>query len=200
MFGLFLYIISDSLILAFIIYISQNHNDFAILKSLFDMEGKPVFTSAISDQVIEIDLHDLDTDGASFEGRIMRSVNLLAQKVATRHTGFTCQPLRIDSLCFLQKAFHGEILIGKASVNRTWPGLLEVGVKVVSEDFRSLEQKDILTAYFSFAALDNEGQIIDIPAVIPETPEQIQRYLAAERRYRQRLEVSDLDEEVLQNR
>jgi acyl-CoA hydrolase len=146
------------------------------------MEGKTVSASAISDQVIEIYPDDLNQEGTLFEGRVMQMVNSLALSVARRHTESSCVARGINSLRFLKKAAHGDILLCKASVNRSWPAFLEVGVKVVAEDFRSLEQKDILSAYFTFIAIDDEHQPIEIAPVIPETPEELQRFHDAELR------------------
>ncbi len=64
---------------------------------------------------------------------------------------------------------------------------MEIGVKVVAEDFRTLDQKDILSAYFTFVAIDDNHQPVEVIPVIPETPEQIKRFEQAERRRQYRL-------------
>jgi acyl-CoA hydrolase len=148
------------------------------------MDGKTVSDSAINDQAIEIFPDDLNPEGTLLEGRVMQIVNALAASVAKRHTECPCVAMRIDAARFLNPAAHGDILVCKASVNRTWGTSLEVGVKVVAEDFRSLEQKDIFSAYFTFAAVDEDHLPVEIAPVIPETPEEIQRYHEAELRHR----------------
>lgn len=151
------------------------------------MDGKPVSASAIIDQVVEVFPNDLNPHGTLFGGRLMQVVDNLAAIVAKRHSGKVCVTLGIDSVRFLNPARHGDILVCKASVNKTWHTSMEVGVKVIAEDFRTLEQKDILSAYFTFVAIDDELKPIDVIPVIPETPEQLQRYKAAERRRQYRL-------------
>jgi len=64
---------------------------------------------------------------------------------------------------------------------------MEIGVKVIAEDFRTLEHKDILSAYFTFVAVDDDHKPIEIIPVIPETPDQLMRYDEAEARRRYRL-------------
>lgn len=64
---------------------------------------------------------------------------------------------------------------------------MEVGVKVIAEDFRTLEHKDIFSAYFTFVALDDHDKPVEVVPVIPETPEQMARYKAAEMRRQARL-------------
>ncbi|MBU6383531.1 MAG: acyl-CoA thioesterase [Verrucomicrobia bacterium] len=151
------------------------------------MEGKPVSASAIDDQVVEVFPNDLNPHGTLFGGRLMQVVDNLAAIVAKRHSGRVCVTLGIDSVRFLNPARHGDILVCKASVNKTWRTSMEIGVKVIAEDFRTLEQKDILSAYFTFVAMDEENKPIEIVSVIPETSEQHARYKAAEKRRQHRL-------------
>lgn len=151
------------------------------------MEGKPVSASAIVDQVVEVFPNDLNPHGTLFGGKLMQLVDNLAAIVAKRHSGKVCVTLGIDSVRFLNPARHGDILVCKASVNKTWRTSMEIGVKVIAEDFRTLDQKDILSAYFTFVAMDDDLKPIEIIPVIPETPEQFARYKAAEKRRLHRL-------------
>jgi acyl-CoA hydrolase len=84
----------------------------------------------------------------------------------------------------VQIANQGDRITCHAAITRTWPTSLEVGIQMSSEDFRTLEHKEILTAYFSFAAVDDDGTSIEIAPIIPETPEQIRRFHDAEERRR----------------
>jgi acyl-CoA hydrolase len=156
-------------------------------KGLF-MEGKPVSASSIIDQVIEVFPNDLNPHGTLFGGKLMEIADHLAAIVAKRHTGRVCVTLGIDSVRFLNPAKHGDILVCKASVNRTWRTSMEIGLKVIAEDFRTLEQRDILSAYFTFVAIDDELKPIEIIPVIPETPEELARHEQAEVRRRHRLQ------------
>lgn len=151
------------------------------------MEGKPVSASSIIDQVIEVFPNDLNAHGTLFGGRVMQIVDSLAAIVAKRHCGSVCVTLGIDSVRFLNPARRGDILVCMASLNRAWRTSMEVGVKVVAEDFRTLEQKDILSAYFTFVAVDDDHKAVEVIPVIPETPEQFKRYEEAEIRRRSRL-------------
>jgi acyl-CoA hydrolase len=150
-------------------------------------EGKPVSASAIIDQVVEVFPNDLNPHGTLFGGRLMQIVDNLAAIVAKRHSGKVCVTLGIDSVRFLHPARRGDILVCMASVNRTWRTSMEIGVKVIAEDFRNLEQKEILSAYFTFVAIDEEGNPVEVTPVIPETDEQRARFEAAEARRAHRL-------------
>ncbi|HEY4254767.1 MAG TPA: acyl-CoA thioesterase [Chlamydiales bacterium] len=146
------------------------------------MPPKPVSASAIIDQVVEVFPNDLNPHGTLFGGRVMQIVDSLAAIVAKRHSGKVCVTLGIDSVRFLNPARRGDILVCMASVNKTWRTSMEVGVKVVAEDFRTLERRDILSAYFTFVAIDDDHKPIAVVPVLPETPIQQKRYEAAEER------------------
>lgn len=154
------------------------------------MDGKPVSASSIIDQVVEVFPNDLNAHGTLFGGRVMQIVDSLAAIVAKRHSGRVCVTLGIDSVRFLNPARRGDILICMASINRAWNTSMEVGVKVIAEDFRTLEQKDILSAYFTFVAVDDEHKPVEVVPVIPETPEQFKRFDEAEVRRCHRLKLS----------
>lgn len=154
-----------------------------------NMEGKPVSASAIVDQVIEVFPNDLNAHGTLFGGRVLQIVDSLAAIVAKRHSGKVCVTLGIDSVRFLNPARRGDILVCMASVNRAWRTSMEIGVKVLAEDFRTLEQKDILSAYFTFVAIDDEHKPVEVLPVIPETSEQMERYRQAEHRRQMRLKA-----------
>lgn len=156
------------------------------------MEGKPVSASAVIDQVIEVFPNDLNPHGTLFGGRVMQIVDTLAAIVAKRHSGKVCVTLGIDSVRFLNPARRGDILVCMASVNRAWRTSMEVGVKVVAEDFRTLDQKDILSAYFTFVAVDDDHKPVVIAPIIPETVDQKKRFEDAEVRRRHRLEIAKL--------
>ena len=151
------------------------------------MKNKPVSDSMIVDQVVEVFPNDLNPHGTLFGGRVMQIVDALAAIVAKRHSGKVCVTLGIDSVRFLNPARHGDILVCMSSVNRTWHTSMEVGVKVFAEDFRTLKQKAILSAYFTFVAIDDNHKPTAVIPVIPTTEEQIKRYEAAEGRRKHRL-------------
>jgi len=151
------------------------------------LSGKPVSASSIVDQVIEVFPNDLNSHGTLFGGRVLQIVDALAAIVAKRHSGHVCVTLGIDSVRFLNPARRGDILVCMAAVNRTWKTSMEIGVRVLAEDFRTLEQKEILSAYFTFVAVDSDHKPVLVIPVVPETPEELKRFAEAEERRKQRL-------------
>lgn len=151
------------------------------------MEGKPVSASAVIDFTVEVFPNDLNPHGTLFGGRLMQIADNLAAIVAKRHSGKVCVTLGIDSVRFLNPAHRGDILVCRASVNRTWRTSMEVGITVSAEDFRTLEQRPIFSGYFTFVATDDQAKPVAIIPVIPETMEQKRRYDEAEKRRQHRL-------------
>lgn len=153
------------------------------------IKTKSVAESAINDQTAVVFPNDLNAYGTLFGGRVLDLCDRVCGVVAKRHSGRVCVTLGIDSVRFLAPAKHGDILVFKAAVNRVWKTSMEIGVKVFKEDFRTLQRVHILSAYFTFVALDDHLKPVEVLAVHPETAEEKRRYMQAEDRRRQRLKV-----------
>jgi acyl-CoA hydrolase len=158
---------------------------FTIIES--NMKPKPVTASAIHDQTAVVFPNDLNAYGTLFGGKVVDLCDRVAGVVAKRHSGKSCVTLGIDSVRFLAPAKHGDILVFKASINRVWKTSMEIGVKVFKEDFRTGEQVHILSAYFTFVALDDNFRPVEIAPILPETSEEKRRYQEAEDRRQNRL-------------
>src|SRR6266550_2986448 len=135
-------------------------------------EGKPVSASAINDQTAIVFPDDLNSLGTLFGGRVMEQCDKICAVVARRHSGRNCVTLGIDSVRFLASARHGDILIFKAAVNRVWRSSMEIGMKVFAEDFHTMQRKHIVSAYFTFVAVDESLRPVELPPVIPESDEE----------------------------
>jgi len=152
-----------------------------------DMKARKVSDSAIHDQTAVVFPNDLNAYGTLFGGRVLDLCDRVAGVVAKRHSGKVCVTLAIDSVRFLAPAKHGDILVFQAAINRTWRTSMEIGIKVSKEDFRTQERTHILSAYFTFVALDDHLKPSEVPAVIPETEDEKRRYSAAQERRELRL-------------
>ena len=152
------------------------------------MQGKSVAQSAIHDQTTVVFPNDLNAYGTLFGGRVLDLCDRLAGVVAKRHSGKACVTLGIDSVRFLAPAKHGDILVFKASMNRVWKTSMEIGLKVFKEDFRTQERVHILSAYFTFVALDDHLKPVEVPPVLPHSADEKRRYEQAEKRRLLRLQ------------
>jgi acyl-CoA hydrolase len=148
---------------------------------------KRVSESALHDQTSMVFPNDLNTVGTLYGGRVLEQADRVAAVVAKRHSGRVCVTLGVDSVRFHAPARHGDILVFQASANRVWRTSMEVGVKVLAEDFRTLERRHIFSAYFTFVAVDDQLAPVEIVAVMPENDEERRRFAQADQRRQARL-------------
>lgn len=120
-------------------------------------------------------------------GAILNLIDNVAGLVALRHCRSRAVTASIDRMDFLNPVHVGELLIIKASVNYTGKTSLEVGVRVETENLYTGERRQTGSAYLTFVAIDEHGNPIPVPPVIPQTDEEKRRYEAAKIRRQKRL-------------
>lgn len=150
---------------------------------------KPVSASAIEDHVYKVFPNDLNAHRTVFGGMIMAQCDRLALVVAERHSGMVCVTASVDSLHFTAPAKDNDTLVYRVALNRSWGSSMEIGVKVVAENSYNGEERHVVSAYFTFVALDEFGHPIDVPHVLPETDVQKRRYEEAGMRREARLKI-----------
>lgn len=153
------------------------------------MKAKAPSQSSINDYAYRIFPNDLNSHGTAFGGMIMAILDRIASIVAERHSGKDCVTVCVDSFTFLAPARHGEILIFKAAITRSWNTSMEIGVKVLAESINRPEKTHIVSAHFVFVALDNKGKPTPVPPVHPETSDEKRRFENAEVRRTSRIQV-----------
>ena len=138
--------------------------------------------SAVDNHTYKVFPNDLNSYGTAFGGMIMAICDRTALVVAERHSRKTCVTASVDSMHFLQPAGQGDILLFSAAINRTWRTSMEIGVKVIAERYETGERRHILSAYFTFIAIDENKEPTEVPPIAPETPIEKRRFEEASRR------------------
>jgi acyl-CoA hydrolase len=147
-----------------------------------DLKPQKVSHSAVDNHTYKVFPNDLNSYGTAFGGMIMAVCDRTALVVAERHSRHTCVTASVDSMHFLRPAGQGDILLFSAAINRAWRTSMEIGVKVIAEHYQTGERRHILSAYFTFIAIDENKDPTPVPAVIPETLWEKRRYEEANRR------------------
>ena len=157
-----------------------------------ELQPKKCDESAVHDHTYKVFPNDMNSNGTVFGGMIMGILDRIALVVAERHSEKTCVTVCVDSMHFLAPAEGGDILIFKGCINRAWTTSMEIGVKVLAENYQTGEQRHILSADFTFVAVDENKRPTQVPSVIPVTNIEKRRYEEAElRRVRRKTEASE---------
>jgi acyl-CoA hydrolase len=126
--------------------------------------------------------NDANPLNALLGGRLMHWIDLAGAMAAHRHSRTYVVTASIDHMDFLVPVRVGDIVVLRSSVNRVFRTSMEVGVKVWVENYRSLENKHVSSAYLTFVAIDASGNRVPVAPVAPETQEEKRRYDGAARR------------------
>lgn len=122
-------------------------------------------------------------------GEVMRLVDSTAGAAAGRHSGGPAVTAAMDEMAFLAPVHVGDILRATAQVNWAGRTSMEVGVRVESEPWNraGTDPVHVASAYLVFVAVDENGDAREVPALAPETPDEIRRAREAEIRRAHRL-------------
>jgi acyl-CoA hydrolase len=130
---------------------------------------------------------DANNAGNVHGGLLMHLCDEVAGIAAVRHSRSRVVTAAMDRMTFRHPVYVGQLVTVKATVNAAWRSSMEVGVRVESENVRTGELLHTSTAYLTMVALDDEGRPTDVPAILPETPDETQREREAQLRRDNRL-------------
>jgi len=125
---------------------------------------------------------DANALGNLFGGRLMQFIDLVGAMAAARHARTYVVTASMDHLDFIAPVHVSDLLVLKASVNRAFRTSMEIGVKALVEDIQSGQTRHVSSAYLTYVAVDAQGNPMEVPPLLPETPHQKRRYEDAGRR------------------
>lgn len=153
-------------------------------------KAKNVACTAVENHTHKIFPDDLNTSNIVFGGLVMSILDRIALVVAERHSEKNCVTASVDAMHFLAPAHLGEILLFKAAVNRVWRTSLEVGVRVDAENIKNQTKIHVVSAYFTFVALDDHQKPTPLPELILETDAEKRRFHDAGIRREARIRIA----------
>jgi len=102
-------------------------------------------------------------------GEVVRLMDELAAVSAMTVASETCVTAQIGSVDFRNPIPVGHVAELSAYVYETGATSLEVHVSVESRDPREDEPSPTTAACFTMVAVDQDGEPVEVPAVVPET-------------------------------
>jgi acyl-CoA hydrolase len=134
--------------------------------------------------------------GHVFGGVVLSMMDKAAAIAAIRHARRNVVTASIDRVDFREPVKVGDLVVMHASVNYVGRSSMEVGVRVEAEDLLTGNRRHTNSCYLTFVAIDQNGRPVEVPLLVPETPDQERRYEAAKERRRRRLEERQLEDEA----
>jgi acyl-CoA hydrolase len=130
-----------------------------------------------------------------FGGVVLSMMDKCAAISAYRHSRAPVVTASIDRVDFREPILLGDLVIMRSSVNLVGRSSMEIGVRVEAEDLLTGRRRHTNSCYLTFVAIDRNGRPIEVPALQPETEDELRRNAAAQERRRRRLEErTDEDE------
>ena len=153
--------------------------------------AKPVSASAVHNHVYKVFPNDLNAHYTVFGGLVMGLCDRVALVVSERHSGKVCVTASVDSFHFVAPAKDGDTLLISAAVNRAWGSSMEIGVRVDAENSFTGDKKHIVSAYFTFVALDDNNKPCDVMQIETITDQEKRRFAEAQVRRDDRLKTRE---------
>lgn len=126
--------------------------------------------------------NDTNTLGNLMGGRLLHWMDICAAISAHRHCGRVVVTASVNNVSFNRPIKLGDIVTLEAKVSRAFNSSMEVIIDVYVEDYHKNVKSKCNSAIYTFVAVDQLGNPIEVPELIPETEKEKARYDAALRR------------------
>ncbi len=134
--------------------------------------------------------NDTNTINNLMGGRLMHWMDIVSAIAGQKHSNSTVVTASVDNISFREPILLGNVVTLKAKVTRAFNSSMEVRIDVDAEDIPANKKFSSNSAYFTFVAVDKNGQPVEIPEIEPETEEERALYDGALRRRQLRLVLS----------
>lgn len=131
--------------------------------------------------------NDTNVFGNLMGGRLMYWMDIAAAIAAQRHCNAPVVTASVDNISFENPIKLGNTVHIEAVVSRSFNTSMEVHLTVWGEDFTQQFRYKSNEAYYTFVALDPNRKPRPVPAVVPETEQEIRLFEGALRRRQLRL-------------
>jgi len=126
--------------------------------------------------------NDTNTLGNLFGGQLLAWMDVIASVSAHRHSKRVVVTASVNNVSFQKPINHASVVTLEAKVSRSFNSSMEVVDDVFVEDAVTGQREKCNEAIYTFVAVDQNGNPIQVPALIPETDEEKSRFDGALRR------------------
>ena len=126
--------------------------------------------------------NDTNVLGNLMGGRLLHWMDICAAISAHRHCGRVVVTASVNNVSFNQPIKLGEIVTMEAKISRAFSSSMEVFIDVWMENRMTGEKKKCNEAIYTFVAVDQLGNPINVPELTPVTEEEQSRFAGALRR------------------
>ena len=145
------------------------------------MKPKPPNASktVMTDLVLPSDTNRINN---LFGGELLARMDRAACISAERHSQQIVATASVNHVHFRKPVPLGSVLTVEAKVSRAFTTSMEVFLDVWIENIKSKKREKVNEAIYTFVAVDQLGNPIEIPELVPETKKEKERYDGALRR------------------
>lgn len=131
--------------------------------------------------------NDTNTLNNLMGGRMMHLMDIAAAISAQKHSNRIVVTASVDNVSFSEPISLGDVVTINAQVTRSFNSSMEVYIEVTAENIPAGRKKSTNKAFFTFVAVDQTGNTITVPELVPETDKEKELYAGALRRRQLRL-------------
>ncbi|MET3503411.1 acyl-CoA hydrolase [Mucilaginibacter rubeus] len=155
-------------------------------KSRLNMTGKsPQESYTIMNELVLP--NDTNTLNNLMGGRLLHWMDIAAAISAQKHCNRIVVTASVDNVSFQSPIKLGDVISIEAKVTRAFTTSVEVRMDVWAQNIPSGTKVKSNEAYYTFVALDKDGQKTTVPELVPETDKERALYEGALRRRQLRL-------------
>ena len=126
--------------------------------------------------------NDTNTLGNLMGGRLLHWMDVIAAISTHRLCKRVVVTASVNNVTFKRPIKLGAIVTLEARVSRSFSSSMEIVIDVFVEDRMTSDKIEAGQAIFTFVAVDQLGNPIQVPTIIPETEQEEERFTAALRR------------------
>ena len=140
----------------------------------------PQQSEAITTEIVMPD--HTNTLGNLMGGKLLHWMDVISAVSAHRHSGRVVVTASVNNVSFGNPIALGDIVTLQAKVSRAFTSSMEVFIDVWVERQDTGKRIKCNEAIYTFVAVDQRGNPIQVPEILPESEEELLRYDGALRR------------------